>query len=122
MTTTAAAAAATYWTASVYVDDRCVVSSADDSLSIAISGAISSCVYYQAMYPDNQISIRGIKQYCATCHSLGTIAHSTRSWRKVRCPTCKGKPPTGQLDNIPFHMPDPANNVHLVTSTHAFSS
>lgn len=99
-----------YWNTSVYVGDRCVVSSGHASLSVALGGAVRDCVYYQAIYPDMKISVRDIEEACLTCHNSGEVRKKLRT---VKCPTCKGRGFHGEMAQIDFAMPDPANGVKL---------
>lgn len=100
----------TYWNASVSVDGACKCSSGGETLAIALSTAVQNCVYYQAQYPSGRITWEVIES-CAVCHNEGTI----RAGRKQkRCPECKGKLAQGRIENIPFTMPDSANNIRLL--------
>jgi hypothetical protein len=111
----------TYWSYEVRVDTRCVCSAGDDKLSNALSRAISDCVYYQAVYPAAKITIAEIREACSGCHNAGEISKklsrrtlpNPRGVKLVRCPECKGKGAHGELAEIPFVMPDPANRITL---------
>jgi hypothetical protein len=107
----------TYWSYEVRIDGRCTVSSGDEKLSTALSRAISDCVYYQAVYPVAKITIAEIREACAGCHNTGEISKKLRNCsRLVRCPECKGKCAYGEMTEIPFVMPDPANRITLTQS------
>lgn len=109
-----AESAATYWNTSVQVDGITKVLSAGSSASDAIERAIPDCVYYQTIYPGQKVAITGIQEVCSACHNEGTVAKRTaRSYRKVRCPLCKGKVPQGRMADIAFRMPDSANKISL---------
>jgi hypothetical protein len=105
----------TYWNVAVSVDGRVVCSSGDETLSKAISRAISDCVYYQAVYPGSKIAVCEIAESCAKCYNQGTVnIRKPRSVKVVKCPACKGKLATGCLEPIPFAMPDAANRITLL--------
>jgi hypothetical protein len=108
----------TYWSYEVRVDGRCVCSAGDEKLTDALSRAISDCVYYQAVYPAAQVTIADIREACAGCHNTGEISKKkdARHTRLVRCPECKGKGAHGEMAEIPFVMPDPANRITLTQS------
>ena len=97
----------TYWNTEVRVNGVCKISSGDSSLSKALTAAIQSCVYYQAVYPGSTIAITSISEACARCHNEKTIIRQ-RSWRTIhhRCPECNGNGASGRLDDISFTMPD----------------
>lgn len=103
----------TYWNTEITVDGRCVCSSGDETLGKAISRATTDCVYYQTVYPDSKIAIRGIHEVCAACHNTG-YAPLARRGRTVKCHECKGKKADGLVDEIAFQMPDAANRIRLV--------
>jgi hypothetical protein len=85
-----------------------------DTLSLAISEAMSSAIYYQALYPTAQVWIGDLHEFCPTCNNQGEIdKKGPRSTKIIKCPDCKGKCPTGKADRIVLKLPDPANGIVL---------
>jgi len=93
----------TYWNAEVRVNDNLKLCAVDSTLAKMLESAISSAVYYQAIYPSSRVSITGLTESCSACHN-NKVVRSVR--RTVRCPECKGKGATGRLDDMLFRMPD----------------
>src|SRR5678816_3612873 len=91
----------TYWQYDVHFsrpDGSCGGSSGvGDNLANAISRGYESAIYYAAYYPANGITIE-VKEYCSKCHNDGFVSERRkRSPKVVKCPDCKGKPPTGHI-------------------------
>ena len=110
----------TYWCYEIEVDGRCVCSATGDALGLAISRAVTDCVYYQTVYPTSKITIGNIHESCARCNNTGytnKYAAPGRAGKTVRCANCKGKKASGLCDHIAFSMPDAANRISLVQAS-----
>ena len=107
----------TYWRYTIYVDGyagkRGVVCDSSSTLGDMLSRAIAHAVYYQATYPGKRVTIGDIREMCFICHNEGRARGVTGLGRLARCWHCKGKVPTGRVDDVVFCMPDPANNIRL---------
>jgi hypothetical protein len=98
----------TYWSFTILVNGRNVLCHGEETLSKAISRAITDVIYYAAVYPQAKIVIGEWRESCLKCHDAGSVFSVRNRFRSVRCPECKGKGVHNTLADIPFVMPDAA--------------
>jgi hypothetical protein len=95
--------AATHWSYDITVAGKSIVSSGRPTLEAAIADAITHGTYYLAQYPGQPVVIAGIREVCDTCFNEGTVP-GRKLFQRKKCPTCKGKCPTGKLGEIPVRL------------------
>jgi hypothetical protein len=75
-------------------------------LESALAEGIELASFYRLSAGHESVTIE-LTECCNRCFNSGTVIHrGIRSSKRVRCPLCKGKIPSGHIGPIPFRLHD----------------